>query len=63
MAVRYPRYSEEKFARCGDEIYESQVRSLLKPDNYGKIVAIALKTRAFEVIDENLAVTLFPCEI
>jgi len=29
MVVRQPRYSKEEFARRGDEIYESQVRSQL----------------------------------
>jgi hypothetical protein len=27
MRVRQPRYSKEEFARGGDEIYESNVRS------------------------------------
>jgi hypothetical protein len=27
MTVHQPRYSKEEFARRGDEIYESQVRS------------------------------------
>jgi hypothetical protein len=27
MTVRQPRYSKEEFARRGDKIYESQVRS------------------------------------
>jgi hypothetical protein len=27
MTVRQPRYSKEEFAKRGDEIYESQVRS------------------------------------
>jgi hypothetical protein len=35
--------------RRSDEIYESQIRSPLKPDNHGKIVAIALETEVFEV--------------
>ncbi len=30
MAVRQPRYSKAEFARRGDAIYESQVRSHLK---------------------------------
>ncbi len=28
MTVRQPCYSEEEFARMGDRIYETQVRSL-----------------------------------
>lgn len=30
MRVRQPRYSKEEFARRGDEIYETQVRSQVK---------------------------------
>ena len=40
MTVRQPRYSNEEFARRGDEIYESQVRSQIEEDNHGRIVAI-----------------------
>jgi hypothetical protein len=55
MAVRQPRYSKEVFAQRGDEIYESQVRSQVEADNYGKIVAIDIETGAFEVADDLLA--------
>ena len=40
MTVRQTRYSKEEFARRGDEIYESQVRSQIEEDNHGRIVAI-----------------------
>jgi hypothetical protein len=55
MKVRQPRYSKEEFARRGDEIYQSQVRSQVEADNYGKIVAIDIETGAFEVADDLLA--------
>jgi hypothetical protein len=51
MIVRQPRYSKEEFARRGNEIYESQVRSQVEEDNHGKIVAIDIETGAFEVAD------------
>ena len=51
MAVRQPRYSKEEFARRGDEIYETQVRSQVEAGNHGKIVAIDIETGAFEVAD------------
>lgn len=51
---RQPRYSKEEFARRGDEIYESQVRSQVEANNYGKIVAIDIETGAFVVADELL---------
>ena len=63
MTVRQPfdsverkhRYSKEEFAQRGDEIYESQVRSQVEANNYGKIVAIDIETRAFEVGNDSLS--------
>ncbi len=54
MTVRQPRYSKKEFARRGDEIYESQVRSQVEEGNHGRIVAIDLETGAFEVADDSL---------
>jgi hypothetical protein len=54
MAVRQPRYSKEEFARRGDEIYETQVRSQVEEGNHGRIVAIDIETGAFEVADDLL---------
>jgi hypothetical protein len=51
MTVRQPRYSKEEFARRGQEIYESQVRSQVEQNNQGKIVAIDIETGTFEVDD------------
>jgi hypothetical protein len=55
MAVRQPRYSKEEFARRGDEIYESQVRSQVEEGNHRKIVAIDLETGDFEVDASEIA--------
>ncbi|PSB22196.1 hypothetical protein C7B65_02000 [Phormidesmis priestleyi ULC007] len=55
MTVRQPRYSKEEFARRGDEIYESQVRSQVETGNHGKIVAIDIETGAFEVAENTIA--------
>jgi hypothetical protein len=58
MTVRQPRYSKEEFARRGDEIYESQIRSQIDEEgNHGKIVAIDIETGAFEVADDILPAT------
>ena len=51
MTIRQPRYSKEEYARRGDEIYETQVRSQVEKSNYGKIAAIDIETGAFEVAD------------
>jgi hypothetical protein len=55
MTIRQPRYSKEEFARRGDEIYESQVRSQVEEGNRGNIVAIDLETGAFEVDASEIA--------
>lgn len=52
MLVRQPRYSKEEFARRGDEIYQSQIRSQVEEDNSGKIVAIDIETGAFEIAED-----------
>ncbi|MCY7391245.1 MAG: hypothetical protein LH647_07035 [Leptolyngbyaceae cyanobacterium CAN_BIN12] len=54
MTIRQPRYSKEEFARRGDQIYESQVRSQVEAGNHGRIVAIDIETGAFEVGDDSL---------
>jgi hypothetical protein len=41
MTIRQPRYSTEKFARRGGEIYGSHVRQQIEEGNHGKIVAIS----------------------
>jgi hypothetical protein len=51
MEVRQPRYSKEEFARRGNEIYDSQIRSNVEEGNHGKIVAINIETGTFEIAD------------
>ncbi len=54
MTVQQPRYSKEEFARLGDQIYESQIRSQVEADNHGKIVAIDIETGAFELAKDTI---------
>jgi hypothetical protein len=54
MTARQPRYSKEEFAQRGKTLYETQVRSQVEKDNFGKIVAIDIETGAFEVADNSL---------
>ncbi|BAU12763.1 hypothetical protein LEP3755_32940 [Leptolyngbya sp. NIES-3755] len=54
MTVRQPRYSKEEFARRGNEIYETQVRSQVEAGNHGRIVAIDIETGAFELADTTM---------
>ena len=55
MTIRQPRYSKEEFARRGDEIYETQVRSQVEEGDRGKIVAIDIETGDFEVDRSEIA--------
>lgn len=50
MAVtQQAQYSKEEVIQLGDELYESQIRSQIEEGNHGKIVAIDVRTGAFEV--------------
>ncbi len=49
IAVRQRRYPKEELARRGQELYESGIRQQVEAGNDGKIVAINIETREFEV--------------
>ncbi len=49
MTLRQPPYGKEEFARRGDEIYDSHVRSLVEAGNHDLIVAIDIETGAWEM--------------
>jgi hypothetical protein len=55
MMKSQPRYSKEEFARRGDAIYESELRSILEAGNEGKFVAIDIETGTYEVDSNELA--------
>jgi len=55
MSAQQPRYAAEETARRGDEIYERQVRPQVEAGNYGKVVAIDIKTGAYALGDTALA--------
>lgn len=54
MSIRQRRYPKEELARRGKELYESQIRQQVEPNNFGKIVAIDIETGAFEVDNDTL---------
>lgn len=54
MSARKPKYSDEEFARRGQEIYESQVREKVEANNHGQIVAIDIETGAYEIADRSV---------
>jgi hypothetical protein len=57
MTFRQPRHSKEEFARIGNEIYQSRVRSQIEAGNDGKIVAIDIETGALEVANTPILAT------
>lgn len=47
MSPQQPSYSAEETARCGDEIYEREIRARVEAENHGKVVAIDIETGAY----------------
>lgn len=54
MSTRLPRYSKEEFARRGNELYQTRIRSQVEAGNHGKVVAIDIDSGAFAVGDDTL---------
>ena len=54
MTVEKLKYSKEEFARRGNGIYETQVRSQVEEGNHGKIVAIDIEAGAFELAKDTM---------
>ena len=50
-----PRYSKLEHARMGKEIYERELRAQLEPENRGRIVAIDVDTKEYEVDETVIA--------
>jgi hypothetical protein len=54
---RQPRYSKQEHAQLGKQIYEHDLRARLEPVNDGKIVAIDVDTKEFEVGESVISTT------
>ncbi len=54
MTASQLRYSKEEFAQRGNEIYETLVRPKVEEGNHGKIVAIDIETKAFELANDTM---------
>jgi hypothetical protein len=54
MANTKRRYSKEEFARCGDAIYEKEVRPQLKASDEGKFAAIDIDSGEFAIDADEL---------
>jgi hypothetical protein len=55
MSATEPRISREELARRGNDTFTRQVRSLLRPEDDGKFVAIDVESGAFEVDEDDHA--------
>lgn len=54
MTAPEPKYSKEKHARMGSDLYEQKIRPLVEAGNHGKIVAIDVDTGEYEVAADVL---------
>ncbi len=57
MAVQLTQYSAEEVAQRGQEIYERDIRSQVEADNFGKVVAIDVRTGEYELGDDAITTT------
>ena len=57
MAVQLTQYSAEEVAQRGQEIYERDIRPQVEGDNFGKVVAIDVRTGAYELGDDAISTT------
>jgi hypothetical protein len=55
--MRRPRYSEDEFARRGDEIYDREIRPQLEQKHRGEFVAIDIDTGAYEMDQDDFTAT------
>ena len=55
VSTTRPRYSKEEFARRGDAMYESGIRSVVEDGNQARFVAIDIETGAYEADVDELA--------
>jgi hypothetical protein len=55
VTVRQPRYSEDEFARRGDDIYEREVRAQVELAHKGEFVAIDIDSGDWELNADALA--------
>ena len=57
MAVQLTQYSAEELAQRGQEIYERDIRSKVEADNFGKVVAIDVRTGEYELGEDAITTT------
>lgn len=50
-----PRYSKEEFARRGEEIYDRDIHTQMRPEDKGKFVLIDIETGDYELDWDEMA--------
>ena len=55
--LRQPRYTQEEFARRGDEIYEREIRPRMETTHTNQFVAIDIETGAWETDPNDYTAT------
>jgi hypothetical protein len=54
-APRQPGYSDQEFARRGDEIYERDILPKIGPEDQGKVVVIEVEAGDYEIDRDEVA--------
>ncbi len=57
MAVQVTPFSAQEIAERGKEIYERDIRTQVEPGNHGKVVAIDVRSGAYELGDDAISTT------
>ena len=57
MSASNARYSSEEFARRGKEIYERDIRPVLRPQDEDQFVAIDIESGNYEIDRDDFAAT------
>jgi hypothetical protein len=57
MAVQVNPFSAQEIAERGKAIYEQEIRGQVEPGNHGKVVAIDVRSGAYELGDDAISTT------
>lgn len=58
MPATEPHRNREEIARQGKDVYERQVKPLLRPEDTGKFVAIDIHTGEYEIDADDCAAVM-----
>jgi hypothetical protein len=57
MSASRARYSSEEFSQRGNEIYERDIRPVLRPEDEDRFVAIDIESGNYEIDRDDFAAT------